>query len=58
LQRKFFTSLLVSFLLPQKGVVLDLHRTTASQNCCSYQLADKQAERSYYNDSDAILCVK
>ena len=29
----------------------------ASQNCHSYQFADKRAERGYYDESDVVLCV-
>ena len=42
---------------PQNGVVLELYRTAASQNCHSCQFADKQAERGYYDESDVPLCV-
>jgi len=41
----------------QNGVVLELRRTPASQNCHSYQFADKRAERVYYDESDVVLCV-
>jgi len=41
----------------QNGVVLELRKTAASQNCHSCQFADKQAERSYYDESDVVLCV-
>ena len=30
----------------------------ASQNRHSCQLADKQAERGYYNERNVVLCVK
>jgi len=42
----------------QNGIVLELCRTAPSQNCHSCQLADKRAERGYYNENDVILCVK
>jgi len=35
----------------QNGIVIELHRTTASQNCHSCQLADKRAERGYYEEN-------
>jgi len=40
----------------QYGIVLKLHRTTASQNCHSCQFADKRAERGYYDESSHFLC--
>jgi len=36
----------------QNGVMLELHRTEASQNCHNYQFADKRAERGYYDERD------
>ena len=42
----------------QNGVVLELRRTTVSQNHHSHQFADKQAERGYYDESNVVLCVK
>ena len=42
----------------QNGVVLELRRIAANQNCHSRQFANKQAERGYYDESDIILCVK
>ena len=42
----------------QNGVVLELCRITASQNCRSCQYANKRAERGYYDESDIVLCVK
>jgi len=47
----------LNFDLLKNGVVLELHKTTASQNCHSCQFADKRAERGYYNESDVVLCV-
>ena len=41
----------------ENGVVLELRRTAASQNCHSCQFADKRGERGYYDESDIILCV-
>ena len=41
----------------QSDVVLELCRTTASQNPHSHQFADKRAERGYYNESNVVLCV-
>ena len=40
------------------GVVLELRRTAASQNCHSCQFANKLAERGYYDKSHVVLCVK
>jgi len=52
------TSLNLNLLcVAQNGVVLELCRTAASQNCHSYQFTDKRAERDYYNESDVVLCV-
>ena len=42
----------------QNGVVLELHRITASENCHSCQFANKRAERGYYDKSDIILYMK
>ena len=42
----------------QNGVVLELRRITARQNCHSCQFANKWAERGYYDKSDIVLCVK
>ena len=42
----------------QNGVVLELRRIAASQNCHSCQFANKRAERGYYDESDIVLCVK
>jgi len=42
----------------QNGIVLELRRIAASQNCYSCQFANKRAERGYYNESDIVLCVK
>jgi len=41
----------------QNGVVVELRKTTASQNCHSCQFADKQDERGYYDESDFVLCM-
>jgi len=41
----------------QNGIVLELCRTAASQNCHSCQFADKQVERGYYEESNVILCM-
>ena len=41
----------------QNGVVLELRRTTASQNRRSGEFADKWGERGYYDESDVVLCV-
>jgi len=43
--------------IAQNGVVLELHKTTASQNCYSCQFADKRDEKGYYDESNVILCV-
>ena len=42
----------------QKGVVLELRRIAANQNCHSCQFANKRAERGYYDESDIVLCIK
>ena len=42
----------------QNGIVLELRRIAASQNCHTCQFANKQAERGYYDESELILCVK
>ena len=42
----------------QNGIVLEIRRIAASQNCHSYQFANQQAERGYYDESDIVLCVK
>ena len=42
----------------QNGVVLELRRIAASQNCHSCQFASKRAERGYYDESDIVLCEK
>ena len=42
---------------PENGVVLELCKTPASQNCHSCQFADKRAERGYCDESDIVLCV-
>ena len=42
----------------ENGVVLELRRIAASQNCHSCQFANKRAERGYYDKSDIVLCVK
>ena len=41
----------------ENGVVLELRRTAASQNCHSCQFADKRGERGYYDESDVVLYV-
>jgi len=41
----------------QNGIVLELRRITASQNCHSCQFANKLAERGYYDESNIILCM-
>jgi len=52
------TSLNLDLLcVAQNGIVLELRRTAASQNCHSRQFADKRAERGYYAESDVVLCV-
>ena len=51
------TCLNQTFVCCSNGVVLQLRRTTASQNRYSGQFTDKQAERGYYSESD-VLCVK
>jgi len=51
------TSLNLNLLrVAQNGIVLELRKTAASQNCHSCQLADKRAERGYYDESD-VLCT-
>jgi len=42
----------------QNGIVLELRRIEASQNCHFCQFANKRAERGYYDESDIVLCVK
>ena len=42
----------------QNGIVLELRRTTANQNRRSCEFADKRDERSYYDESDIVLCMK
>ena len=42
----------------QNGVMLELCRITASQNCHSCQFANKQAERGYYDKSDIVNSVR
>jgi len=39
----------------QNGIVLELRRIKASQNCNSCQFANKRAERGYYDESDIVL---
>jgi len=39
----------------QNGIVLEIPRIAASQNCHSCQFAEKQAERGYYDKSDIVL---
>ena len=52
------TSLNLDLLcVAENGVVLELCRTAASQNCHSCQFADIWAERGYYDESDVVLCV-
>ena len=52
------TSLNLDLLcVAENGIVLELFRTAASQNCHSCQFADKQGERGYYDESDVVLCV-
>ena len=41
----------------ENGVVLELCRTAARQNCHYCQFADKRGERGYYDESDVVLCV-
>jgi len=41
----------------QNGVVLELRRTVASQNCHSRQFVDKQAKWGFYDEGDVVLCV-
>ena len=41
----------------ENGVVLELRRTAASQNCHSCQFADKRDERGYYDESDVVVCM-
>jgi len=43
--------------LAENGVVLELRRTAASQNCHFCEFADKRGERGYYDESDVVLCV-
>ena len=53
------TSLNLDLLcVAQNGVVLELRRIAASQNCHSCQFANKWAERGYYDKSYIDLCVK
>jgi len=51
------TSLNLDLCVAENGVVLELRRTAASQNCHSCQFADKRDERGYYDESDVVLCV-
>jgi len=52
------TSLNLDLLyVAENGVMLELRRTAASQNCHSCQFADKWGERGYYDENDVVLCV-
>ena len=52
------THLNLDLLCVESGVVLEIRRIAASQNCHSCQFANKLAERGYYDESDIVLCVK
>ena len=52
------TRLNLDLCVAQNGVVLELRRIAASQNCHSCQFANKWAERGYYDESDIVLYVK